>query len=99
MRRALTILTCLGILVFAGVSTALARGPYNGPPRGPAYGYNRGAYRAPWNAGYRGSYCVPRRTVAAYPAYPAYAGPVYAPTYPQVGFGIAGRNFSFWLAQ
>jgi hypothetical protein len=102
MRRSLTILACLGVLAFAGASTALARGPHHSPPpRRAVYSYGYGAYRAPWNAGYRGgygSYCGRPRTVA-YPVYPAYAGPVYGPAYPQVGFGVAGRNFSFWLQQ
>jgi hypothetical protein len=100
MRRSLTVLACLGVLIFAGVSTALA----HGPQRGPAYSrtqYGYGGYRAPWNAGYRGghgSYCGPRHAVG-YPVYPTYAAPIYGPAYPQTGFGIAGRNFSFWYQQ
>ncbi len=99
MRRILLVSACLGILVFAGAGTALARGPYHRPPavhHGHHYGHGRGSYAALWQSGYRGGYrpyCAPHRRVAAYPAY---RGPVYG-AYPQLGFGVAGRNFSFWL--
>jgi hypothetical protein len=32
-----------------------------------------------------------------YPAYPAYPATAFGFNYPQLGFGVAGRNFSFWL--
>lgn len=107
MRRVLTVLACTGVLVFAGAGTALARGPHHGPPV--HYGYV--PQRAAWNAGYRGGFgphCGPPRTFAAYPAYPGYSGypgypvyggPVYGSSYPQLGFGISGRNFSFFVAR
>jgi hypothetical protein len=90
-------------LVFGGAATALAHGPQYRPQaaRGGFGGYG-GYGNAPyggWYTKYRGSYgpqCVPGR-VAAYPAYPAYAAPAYGLGYPQLGFGVAGRNFSFFL--
>lgn len=103
MRRSLMILACLGVLVFAGAGTALARGPHQGPPVfNHGHGHGHGAYSAPWNTGYRGgqqAYCAPGRRVAAYPAYPVYSAPAYGLAYPQLGFGVAGRNFSFWLTR
>lgn len=101
MRRLFLVSACLGILAVGGASTALAAGPHRGhgppvvrhgyPPRGGS-----------WHTGYRGHqpHCLPGRRVAAYPVYPAY--PAYPATafgfnYPQLGFGVAGRNFSFWL--
>lgn len=111
MRRILSVSVCLGALVFGGAATALAHGPQNGSPyaRGgyagfggygntPYGGYGNSPYGG-WHTNYRGSYgshCAPGR-VAAYPAYPAYGVPAYGPAYPQLGFGAAGRNFSFWL--
>ncbi|MEX0979060.1 MAG: hypothetical protein WDZ48_09425 [Pirellulales bacterium] len=103
MRRILLVSACLGVLVFSGTATALAYGPQHRPPaaRGGFGGYG-GHGHSPyggWHTQYRGSYgqhCVPRR-VAAYPAYPGYGVPAYGSAYPQLGFGAAGRNFSFWL--
>ena len=101
MRRVWAILVCTGILAFAGAGTAQAHGPQWGP-RG-FYGY--GPPRAAWNVGYRGGFggpCgAPRAVVAypGYPAYPVYGGPVYGPAYPQLGFGVAGRNFSFFVGR
>jgi hypothetical protein len=86
---------CLGVLFIAGTSTALARGPHHRPPA-VRHGYDHGPRGGSWQSGYRGGYqpyCAPRRRVAAYPVYPA---PVYGVS-PQLGFGLAGRNFSFWL--
>lgn len=101
MRRQLTVLACLGVLVFAGAGTALAAGPHYGPRHRPPVArhgyYGRSAYRAPWNTGFRGDYCAPRRRVAAYPAYPVYPQ-AYVPR-SQLGFGLAGRNFSFFYQQ
>lgn len=102
MRRKLTVLACLAVLVFAS-APALARGPHHGGGhyRGPAprHGYHGGGWNGGWNdRGFCGTpprpYCPPKPCVTAYPAYaPAY------PAYPQFGFGIAGRNFSFWAQQ
>ncbi|MEX0678484.1 MAG: hypothetical protein WD063_15495 [Pirellulales bacterium] len=103
MRRGLVVLACLGVLVFAGAGTALARGPHHRPPgvhHDHGYGYGHGYRGAPWYTGYHssfGAHCAPRPRVVVYPAYPVYE-PVYTP-YSQLGFGIAGRNFSFWLQQ
>lgn len=110
MRRKITVLACLTALAFAGAGTALAGGPrHRGPQyRPPAVGHGP-HHRAPWNTGYRGGnrgpkgpYCPPPAPVCrpkvGVVAYPPYAQPVY-PAYPQVGFGIAARNFSFWLQQ
>ncbi len=97
MRRILLISACLGVLVFAGATTAQARAPHYRPP---AVHYGHGHHGvARYNTYYRGGhgpYCAPRGRVAAYPAYSRYGAPVYSP-YRQSGFGIAGRNFSFWL--
>ena len=96
MRRILLISACLGVLVFAGATTALARAPHHRPP---AVHYGHGHHGVSWYAGYRGGhgpYYAPHRRVAAYPVYPLYGAPVYTP-YPQLGFGFGGRNFSFWV--
>jgi len=94
MRRILMVSACLGVLACAGATTALARGPQHRPP---AVRYGNAHHGVPrYNAYYRGGhgpYCAPRRRAVAYPVYTA---PVYT-SYPQLGFGIAGRNFSFWL--
>ena len=41
---------------------------------------------------------VLRRLVRRGPAY-GYVAPVYPYAYPAPGFGVATRNFSFWLGQ
>lgn len=95
MRRLLLVSACLGILVFAGVNTALARGPYHRPPHARRDFY-RPPYRGDWWGGYRGPYrpyCRPYRRYAAYPVYPR---PYYRP-YPASGFAVGGRNFSLWF--
>jgi hypothetical protein len=95
MRRILLVSACLGILFFAGTGTALARGPNHRPPA-VHHGHDRGPHGGLWQSGYRGvyqPYCAPRRRVAAFPAYSA---PIYG-VYPQLGFGVAGPNFSFWV--
>jgi hypothetical protein len=100
MRRLLVISVCLTVLALGGARTALAKGPHHG--HGPPvvrHGYpHRGGS---WHTGYRGytPYCHTRPHVAAYPAYPVYPRPGFGYGYPQLGFGIAGRNFSFWLQQ
>jgi hypothetical protein len=101
MRRILLVSACLGALVFGGASAALANGPHHGPPtaRGGYGNFHSNSPYGGWYTKYRGSYgpqCVPGR-VAAYPVYPSYGVPSYGQIAPQLGFGVAGRNFSFWL--
>lgn len=104
MRRILLISACLGVLVFAGATTALARGPHHRPPAvhygHGHHGYGHGHHGVSWYNTYyhggHGPYWASHRRVVAYPAYPLYGAPIHTP-YPQLGFGIGGRNFSFWV--
>jgi hypothetical protein len=109
MRRLLLVSACLTVLALGGATTALANGPHHGygppvarygyPHRGGSWG---GGWGGGWNSGYRGGYapyCHSGRRVAAYPAYPAYPAAPFGYRSPQLGFGIAGRNFSFFLQQ
>ena len=102
MRRVIAIAACLTVLMFAGASTALAGGPHHGG-WGRGHGHHRHGHHGPRvNSFYRAPivspYCGIRPRVAAYPVCPVPAYPVI-PTYPQLGFGIGGRNFSFWFQQ
>ncbi|HEX5446547.1 MAG TPA: hypothetical protein VFW87_22200 [Pirellulales bacterium] len=64
------------------------------------YGFGGYGYGGGYNVGYRGG-CGPGRGFAAYPAYPVYPSyPVAGYGYtPQLGFGVAGRNFSLFFRQ
>jgi hypothetical protein len=104
MRRILLVTACLGILFFAGTTTALAKGPHHGGYARHGHGHHHRHGDGRWSAGYRGGYgrhCGPRGVAyyPAYPAYPAYAAPYYGSGYSNFGFGVAGRNFSLWLQQ
>ncbi len=101
MRRAIAVVACLTVLIFAGASTALARGPHHGGSGfGPGHHHHQGQR---WNNYYRrgvGPVYWPRYPITTYPVYPyqTYQYP-YVPTYPQLGFGLGGRNFSLWFQQ
>ncbi len=101
MKRAISVLTCVAILLFATSSTVWAAGPRVRSMHLPHHMQMRGPNFQHWNPGYR---------VPAYPygfsqrpigVYPVYRGPVYNPGVygPQFGFGVGGPNFSMWYAQ
>ncbi len=107
MRRTIAVMACLTILMFAGASSALARGPHHGGPgwnhgRHPGHHHHHHGQR--WNNNFRGpnfgpQFYGPRPYVAAYPVYPVYPMYPVAPAYPRLGFGLGGSNFSFWFQQ
>ncbi len=104
MRRAFVGLACVAVLVFAGTSTALAKGPHHGGHGG--HGRGPGGH-GNWNhrGGYHQAYRLPPprvfRPPVCGPVYPVYPAPVVTayPAYPRLGFGLGGSNFSFWYQQ
>lgn len=111
MRRVLLLgVVCLGMLV-GGAGSALAGGPHGGHGHH-GHGYGHGHGHGHGYGGYPGGvgfysyyrpyyrpmvvappvYPYPYACAPAYPAYPAYAAP-------SLGFGVGGRNFSFFYNQ
>lgn len=101
MRRAMTAVACLAVLLFASAGTAMAGGPHHHGHRGPHYRHDVG-FRGPyhkqhWRHGVRRP-VVPFCATPPVRAYPVYPAPVYNP-FSQFGFGVAGRNFSLFFQQ
>ncbi len=96
MRRIL--LTLVGLAMVLGMGgTALAGGPHGHGHHHHGY-YGRPGYYGYYRPFYSPPVVVARPVVPAYP-YP-YPVPAYGyPYQPNLGFGVAGRNFSFFYNQ